>query len=70
MIFSCKGCQNRHPACHASCETYKAELEEYLQLKSKNRDLVASYVAQHVIRSRDISAKRRQARPLKSGCIR
>lgn len=24
-IFTCKGCPNRKPACHGSCEKYKRE---------------------------------------------
>lgn len=24
-IYSCMGCEKRHPGCHAECETYKRE---------------------------------------------
>lgn len=28
-ISPCKGCPNRHPACHDSCEAYKAWKDRY-----------------------------------------
>ena len=35
MEFSCKGCGNRYPGCHASCETYIKEKAEWEEIKAK-----------------------------------
>ena len=32
-ITCCKGCTDRHPACHADCERYLAEKQAYESLK-------------------------------------
>ena len=34
MIFSCKGCEERKPGCHGSCEKYKREKAEYEERKA------------------------------------
>lgn len=33
LIRCCKDCTRRHPACHDTCERYRAEREEYLKEK-------------------------------------
>ena len=41
-IFSCKGCEKRHPGCHAKCPDYLAEKAEHDRLKAvadKQRDI-------------------------------
>lgn len=41
-IFSCKGCENRTPGCHARCEKYLKEKAEHDRLKAaddKRRDI-------------------------------
>lgn len=35
--FSCRGCTERKPGCHGSCEKYLAEKAEYDQLKQEER---------------------------------
>ena len=70
MTFSCYGCTERTPTCHATCETYISERKEWLELKRKNRDPLKNYVSRAIVVNRDISAKRRRDHPLKSGCIR
>ena len=36
MIWCCKGCENRHPYCHAECEEYKEQKAEHDKLKAKH----------------------------------
>ena len=33
--FSCRGCENRYPGCHGSCETYKQERIAYDKQKEE-----------------------------------
>ena len=44
-IFTCKGCQIRHPGCHDKCAKYQAEKKAHEALKAekkKHDDLQAS----------------------------
>lgn len=36
-VSPCKGCEERHPACHDSCGKYAEWLKEYKWNKMKNR---------------------------------
>lgn len=40
-IFSCMGCENRYPGCHAVCETYKQEKAELDKSKEEMRKVLA-----------------------------
>lgn len=55
--FSCKGCTERHPGCHATCETYKRERAEYEKQKAK-RD---KYKEAQIYMNNSIAAKRNYA---------
>ena len=37
MSFSCKGCDNRHPGCHATCERYIAEKKAWDERQAQIR---------------------------------
>ena len=37
MIYCCKGCDNRFPGCHGSCETYRSEKAKEDALKAAER---------------------------------
>ena len=46
----CKGCENRTPSCHCTCEeykTYKKELDEYnaaVRKAKEQEDIMSSYI--------------------------
>jgi hypothetical protein len=35
-IFSCKGCPDRHPGCHSTCQKYLEEKAQYEELRAEN----------------------------------
>lgn len=70
MIYSCYGCDERTPYCHASCKKYNEEKKQELAQKKANVDPCRVYISDAITASRDRSAKRRQRHKLKAGCIR
>jgi CDGSH-type Zn-finger protein len=51
-MFTCKGCDNRKPACHGTCEKYKREKDQHEEMKARmkaDREFEA-YIAQNQAR--------------------
>lgn len=63
FYYSCKGCTERTPGCHGSCEKYKADKAEYEKLKAEHDRMksIQSGLDQHLSReyARHIKAKRK-----------
>lgn len=36
-VFTCKGCELRHPGCHDKCAKYQAEKEAYEAIKAEKK---------------------------------
>jgi hypothetical protein len=62
--FTCKGCTERTPGCHATCEKYLAEKAEYDKLKQaeRRRYEIESALTSQAIHAVDRATKRNRKR--------
>ena len=51
MIYPCKNCNNRHEACHATCEQYLIAKDKHFKLKH-NRPIIDVVHAERVATTR------------------
>ena len=57
VVFSCKGCVERVPGCHSTCEKYKVEKEEHTK---KTTEIREQRKTEFKIKMAGIAAKRRR----------